>query len=328
MTGDRRDRTTEEWAELLEPLARRALQAYDVDVSEISLLTNDWNCVFRLDLADGSRRVLRVSLPNRRTREEVEGEMAWLAVLADGPVPVPVPVRTRGGDLTVDASVEGVPEPRTCAMFGWIEGVRLAEAMTPVNVGALGEMTARLHRQAASFPAPPGMKLWDSPYPYLEPEIMFDDDVAPIVEAAGRDPFARARVATMAAIARLGDTEAPRMIHADLHEDNAFIRPDGSLAVLDFDDSLVGWPVQDLGVTVWALAGHDAFELLERALREGYERVAPWPEREPGEVRVFAASRSLMMANYVLQDHDPVYRAKAPEMVREDAETIERLLQA
>ena len=95
------------------------------------------------------------------------------------------------------------------------------------------------------------------------------------------------------------------MVHADLHEDNAFIQPDGSIAILDFDDCMLGWPVQDLGVTVWALAAHDAFHELEPALREGYERVAPWPERVPGEVRVFAAARSLKMANYVLQDHDP-----------------------
>ena len=118
------------------------------------------------------------------------------------------------------------------------------------------------------------------------------------------------------------------MVHADLHEDNAFIQPDGGIAILDFDDCMLGWPVQDLGVTVWALSAHDAFLELERALREGYERVAPWPERVPGEVRVFAAARSLNMANYVLQNPRRTYRAKAPAMIREDAETIERLLPA
>ena len=200
--------------------------------------------------------------------------------------------------------------------------------MTTANLAALGEVTARLHQQAAAFLAPAGMNTWDSVYPFLEPEVLFDDEHASVVDAAGRDAFSRARSEAVGAIARLRVAEGPRMVHADLHEDNAFIQPDGSIAILDFDDCMLGWPVQDLGVTVWALAAHDAFLELERALREGYERVAPWPERVPGEVRVFAAARSLNMANYVLQDHDPTYRAKAPAMIREDAETIERLLPA
>jgi Ser/Thr protein kinase RdoA (MazF antagonist) len=116
------------------------------------------------------------------------------------------------------------------------------------------------------------------------------------------------------------------MLHADLHEDNAFVQPDGRLAILDFDDCMLGWPVQDLGITVWALAAHERFEELERELRGGYERVAPWPEREPGEVRVFGACRCLLMANYVVQDHDPAYRAKASQVIAEDAATIDRLL--
>ena len=88
--------------------------------------------------------------------------------------------------------------------------------------------------------------------------------------------------------------------------------------------------MQDLGVTVWALSAHDAFLELERALREGYERVAPWPERVPGEVRVFAAARSLNMANYVLQDRDPTVPGQGSERCIRAAtpETIERLLPA
>lgn len=326
MTGATQDRTTDEWAALLEPLARRALDSYDLDVTGLSLITNDWNCVFRVDIRGGSRRVLRVSLPNRRTHAEVEGEMAWLAALAGGPVPVPAPVRARNGDLAVDATAVGVPGPRTCAVFGWLDGVQLVETMTSEHIAALGEATARLHLQASSFPAPPGMKTWDSPYPFLEPEVLFSDEFAMIVDPAGRDAFRRARARSLEAIARLRAAEDPRMLHADLHEDNAFVQPDGRLAILDFDDSMLGWPVQDLGVTVWALAAYDGFYELERALREGYERVAPWPERESGEVRVFAASRCMMMANYAVQDHDPRYRAKAAEMVRRDAATIDRLL--
>jgi Ser/Thr protein kinase RdoA (MazF antagonist) len=320
------DRTPAEWAILLEPLARRALESYEVEVADLSLITNDWNCVFRVDLVDGSRRVLRVRLPDRRTRVEIEGEMSWLAALAGGTVPVPAPMRARDGALVVEAAAEGVPQPRACAVFDWLDGERLAHSMTPTHVAGLGEGTALLHAHASGFRSPAGMKTWDSPYPFREPEVLFRGEHAQVVGTPGRRAFKRARARTVEAVARLRAAEDPRMLHADLHEDNAFVQSDGRIAILDFDDCMIGWPVQDLGITVWALTAHDGFDELEHALRQGYERVAPWPERELGEVRVFAAARCLNMANYALQDHDPGYRARASEMIAQEAATIDRLL--
>jgi Ser/Thr protein kinase RdoA (MazF antagonist) len=311
----------------LRRLAERALERYDLVAPTLELITDDWNCVFRVDAADGSRHVLRVSLPGRRSPAEVRGEMAWLAALAvDGSVQVPEPLPASDGSLAVEVTSEGVPEPRTVAVFSWIDGERLADRISVAAVEAYGAVAARLHRHALGFPPPIGMKTWDSPYPFLEPEVLFDDEHRAMHGPEGPAAYERAKAAVLEAIERLERTEAPRMIHADLHEENAFVRADGSIAVLDFDDCMRGWPVQDLGITVFEIAGWDDFEVFEHALRRGYERVAPWPEREPGEVRVFAADRCLMLANYVVQDHDPAYRAEAPRSVRRWAARIERLL--
>ena len=218
---------------------------------------------------------------------------------------MPVPRAARDGSLAVEARAEGVPESRTVVVFGWIEGEQLANAMTERNLETYGEVAARLHAQARAFVPPAGMKTWDSPYPFLERRGALRRGAPSDAGRGGDAPFERARASTLEAIARLAAAEPPRMIHADLHEDNAFVRADGSIAMLDFDDCMLGWPVQDLGITVFELAAREDFEPLEAALRRGYERVAPWPERVPGEVRVFAADRCLMLANYIVQDHDP-----------------------
>jgi Ser/Thr protein kinase RdoA (MazF antagonist) len=96
--------------------------------------------------------------------------------------------------------------------------------------------------------------------------------------------------------------------------------------VLDFDDPSIGWPVQDLGVMWFALAGREDLGSLAAAFREGYERAAIWPERGPDEVATFAAARALDLANYQVQDHDPRYLADAPRAVERYAATIDRLL--
>ena len=96
--------------------------------------------------------------------------MAWLAAIAaEGSVAVPASLAARDGSLAVEARAEGVPEPRTCAVFEWVEGEQLAEEMTEPNLEALGEVAARLHAQSVGFRPPAGMKAWDSPYLFLEP---------------------------------------------------------------------------------------------------------------------------------------------------------------
>jgi Ser/Thr protein kinase RdoA (MazF antagonist) len=299
----------------LEALARRALDSYDLDVAGVELITNEWNAVFQVELRDGSRRVVRVGLAGKRTPAEVEGEMRWLEALArETDVTVPEPVPARDGALVVRASADGVPEPRACSVFRWIQGEMLADHLTEPNLEAAGSLTARLHAHAVSFPIPSGMRTWDSPYPFDDPVVLFDEPYRSSL--AGDDlAFLEDAVAeTGIAIVRLMATEPPRMIHADLHEENLFV--DGArVSVLDFDDCTVGWPVQDLGVTWFNLANHDAFDTLAAAFRRGYETVAPWPEREPGEIAVFAGDRALHLANYVVQDHDPQYRAEADEWV-------------
>lgn len=321
------DLPADERAAWLRLFAERALERYDLPSPSIELITDDWNGVFRVDAADGTRLVMRVSRPGRRTLDEVRGEMAWLAAIAaEGNLVVPVPRAARDGSLAVEARVEGVPQPRTVVIFGWIEGERLATAMTERNLETYGEVAARLHAHASGFVPPAGMKTWDSPHPFLEPEVLFDEEQRQTLGPAGVACFERARASTLEAIERLAVAEPPRMIHADLHEENAFVRVDGSIAMLDFDDCMLGWPVQDLGITVFELAAREDFELLERALRRGYERVAPWPERVPGEVRVFAADRCLMLSNYIVQDHDPKYRAEAPAYVGRWAARIDLLL--
>ena len=110
--------------------------------------------------------------------------------------------------------------------------------------------------------------------------MLFDAEYEPILGPRERALMHRALEATEAAIARLRAAEPPRILHADLHEENLFV--DGSVVgVLDFDDSLVGWPVQDLGITWFALEGRDGFEELTVAFREGYERVVPGPSASP-----------------------------------------------
>ena len=106
-------------ARRLRPLAEAALSSYDLEWTRLRLISNGWNCVFRVDTPTGPR-VLRITRPipgalERSVRSEVEF-MSELATNTDIAVPPVLP--NRHGELVTLAGAEGVPEARECVVFG------------------------------------------------------------------------------------------------------------------------------------------------------------------------------------------------------------------
>ena len=127
-------------ARRLRVLALNALKNYDLNVTRLSLVTNDMNGIFRVDTTSGEKWILRISLPEGgHSREHVTAEMDWLAALArDTHLSVPRPVPARDGSLVTEADAPGVPEARLCTIFSWVPGTDLAEHISPKSLLKLG----------------------------------------------------------------------------------------------------------------------------------------------------------------------------------------------
>jgi Ser/Thr protein kinase RdoA (MazF antagonist) len=303
-------------ARRLRQLALVALAEYPLEVTRVRLITNEVNGIFRVDTPD-AKYVLRVcrAAQTESGRDQLWSEMAWLAALRDEPfLEVPEPVATRDGELVVTAQVDGVPEPRHCAVFTWLPGRDLDAQLTPANVAKLGALAARLHRQAASWEPPAGFSIvrYDRVLPPFERAILFDPEFAHVLPPERRQVFAAAAERVEEAIARLQASGEPmRVIHGDLHRWNVKVFR-GRVSPFDFEDLIWGWPVQDIAITLYYFHGEQTYADLRAAFRQGYETVAPWPERYEGEIDRFMAGRSLVLANGLLQDPDPEWQAAIP----------------
>jgi len=97
------------------------------------------------------------------------------------------------------------------------------------------------------------------------------------------------------------DPAGLRVIHNDLWHDNIKVFR-GRLHPLDFEDTIWGYPVQDLAMALQDLMTDvkpEQFEPLQAALRQGYESRLPWPESFNNQIDIFRAGRMLWVANYV-----------------------------
>jgi Ser/Thr protein kinase RdoA (MazF antagonist) len=318
-------------ARRLRPLAWQALKRYDLEVARLSLVTNDLNGIFRIDTRDGQKYILRVSLPEGgHTRDHIAAEMDWLAALdRDTDLHVPRPIPARDGAFVVEAGAPGVPQPRLCAVFTWVPGVDLDKHLTRQNVSKLGELMAGLHDHALTYRPPAGLSLqhFDRVFPFTEPVILFEERYSNFFPPQRRLVFEKAVLWVQDAIDRLKACREPmRIMHCDLHQWNVRIYR-GKLYPIDFEDLMLGWPVQDIASTLYYFFPLENYQSLRDAFEQGYTRRSSWPERYPGEIDAFIAGQGLILSNFILEDPNPDWRTQAAEFIGRVEQRLRILIQ-
>ena len=289
----------------LRALALVALREYDLDVARCSFVSTGFNTVFRVVTARGESYALRVSPDFRIHADGCEAvEAAWVAALrADAGVRSPLVIPARDGSVVVTAAIDGVPAARTCVLFEWVPGRQLRERMTAGRVREVGALTARLHEHAASHrpdAAPQGALVSDRVL-YLRAADRLDE-LRPAYGSVLAEAVARAQQHLDALWS--DPPHRPHLLHGDVQPSNVMVT--GSRVVLiDFQDLIWGFEVQDVWIALRALEHFDDFAGLSAAFRAGYETARPWPEAAPETVAALRAARHLNVLNFGLSLRGP-----------------------
>ncbi|HVP38292.1 MAG TPA: serine/threonine protein kinase [Candidatus Saccharimonadales bacterium] len=237
------------------------------------------NRVYDVELEDGARVVAKFYRPGRWSAETILDEHRFLDDLAAEGVPVAAPLRLGSGPAPAGAggppSAEGSDNASPAPTLGQMEGILFAlfprvrgrpvEEPSEAELRRLGALLAQLHNVGARRDAPHRLRINPHTYGRQDLEFLEANQLVPA------NVWPRYREAA----ARILDAVEPRFegapaqrIHGDCHRGNLLWDGHDFLFV-DFDDMLVGPPVQD----VWLLTpGRDAEGQAHRqALLEGYE---------------------------------------------------------
>ena len=239
----------------LRKVALRALENYDLPVKSVRLLTVETNTYFRIDTVDGRKYAMRVYSNEETTLKDNLTEVYWLdAIKRDTDIPVPRPVPMRNGDFIAVVDIPETPDERRCVLFEWIPGKSIGGDASIEDYYKLGRIQARLHDHAATLTPPSEIlpKSWDKVFYYPdEPVVVFSKEydhlfssrqikiIAKTIELAG-DFFERL----------FSDSSGRILIHGDLHYYNVHSSR-GRLYVIDFEDIMLGYPIQDIAVTFY-----------------------------------------------------------------------------
>ena len=248
------------------------------------------NRVYEVELEDERRLVVKFYRPGRWSRETILDEHAFLADLTAAEVPAVAPIDLGiGGTLS---EIEGI----YYAAFPRVRGRSLDE-LDAENRRRIGRTIGRMHAVGASREAPHRPRLDVERYISEPLEILMASGFIP-EGLAPRYRDVAVRIADAAAKALL--TARVQRIHGDLHWGNILWTPDPLL--VDFDDCLVGPPVQDL----WLLARGNSEEArkLREDLLEGYELFREFDRSTLALCEPLRAMRIIYMSGWIARRWD------------------------
>ena len=295
---------------ILREAAQRLVEQYGFPVQSIELRNFGFNATFRLHSRRNRQFGLRINVNSARSRANLMAEVAWLEAIASSTeILAPRPVRNRAGDVTSSTTVDG--RGFEALVYEWMEGPVVGDRIGRPTAVELGVAMATLHDHALSLRLPRSAEFpkltslfWNQPdrlhvagTPLNAVQLRVLDRVCTDVHDVMNMVLAMDR---------------HRPIHSDLHGGN-LLRSAGRLGIIDFDDSGIGVPVQDIGVAAFYADGSPRF--LEH-LYEGYASVRPLPDVSDDTIHALMAHRNLVLLNDLLGNQTADLRNLLPKYIR------------
>ena len=315
----------------LRRLAQSALTAYDLEQIHITPLHHFLNTTFRIDNPSQKQRyVLRISRAGYQDAATIRSELFWLqAIRRETDLVVSEPLANRDRSLLTTIEVPGVPEPRHCVLFRWVDGRFHTATLSPQDLERVGVLVASLHLHVQHFTFPEGFtrKRWDleglqGAALGVEPgkirrHLSLDDCrvLDRVAEQVGQT------------MRRLG--EGPQvfgLIHADIHQWN-YLFHKGNVHLIDFDTSGWGYFAYDIAVTFSTLLDHPDLPAFRAAFLHGYRRVRALPVEQESCIDTFIAARIFGHTQWVAAHiGEPAFGEKTAIRVAQQIEVLRKWL--
>jgi len=290
---------------LLLELAIAATRNYDLPADlRVRLINLSENATYAVQAPDGQRWALRIHREGYHARAAIASELAWLQALrADHVVVTPLPVAGRNGEIIQIVGHPGLKAPRHVVLSQWETGVEPGidhDLAQPFEV--LGEVTARMHRHARSWPRLAWFTrpIWNFETALGETQPHWGrwrDGIG--VDAQKAALFGRTVDLIGRRLAAYGqDRNRFGLVHCDLRLANLLIDA-GKVKVIDFDDCGFGWFMYDAATPVSFYEHEPVVPDLIDAWKTGYRRVSDLPAADEAEIPTFVMLRRLLLVAWI-----------------------------
>ncbi len=228
------------------------------------------NRVYGIRSVDGTEYIAKFYRPNRWSTAAIAEEHQFVRECAAAELPVVDPIADAAGDTLHEIEFEGDHEASELVLRMALypkRGGRGFDAERDEDWFRLGSLVGRVHSVGKNGAAPTRIRcVPEASTRAFVTEIRDAGVVHPDVESEFFDVVEEGLAEIMPLFAGTRESR----IHGDFHRGNILERGDEGLLLIDFDDMMVGPPVQDLWLLLPDRIGHVRRELVY--LLEGYRQ--------------------------------------------------------
>ncbi len=243
------------------------------------------NRVYELETLDGKGLVVKFYRPDRWSKTALQDEHDFLLELDDQEIPVIAPLKQKDGETL------GKYKNLYFSLFKRCGG-RSYDEFDEEQWLEIGRLLGRCHAVGAIHPAKDRITM--TPEQSTRDQISFILDSGVISQDNLAATFSSLSRELLSEISPLFEGVPLGRIHGDCHFSNIIYRPGESFFLIDFDDMVMGPPIQDLWML---LPGTPQESLLEIDLfLEGYETFHHFDQRS---LRLIEPLRAMRFLHYI-----------------------------
>lgn len=288
----------EEQIALVQEFALDSLAQYGMTAKQIECVNHAYNTTFKFVAEDDKAYALRVGTSFRKWPEHVWAESQWLLDLArEGSINAPVPILNLQGEPYSNQYFFYQGSNIDVMIYPWIDGEVVDTDPTDEQLFELGAATARLHQLGKGFKPNGYANFLDVDRPLMVRRDNLFSFPQPLISSELYALLEELRERSAKLFDSLKERFERQLIHADLHFGNIVYNGE-KMSILDFDDAGIGFPQQDLAISIFYLREDRE---REKHLLAGYQSVAPLPIYEPEELELLIANRQLVLLNYLFE---------------------------
>lgn len=261
------------------------------------------NRVYDLEIEEQSNIVCKFYRPERWSREQIQEEHNFLFKLLDAEIPVVTPIAVGGESLF--STDDGI----LFAAFPKVKG-RLRDELSESQLRSVGRYLARMHSVGAVSPFRHRLT--------LTPKIWGKDSLRQLVDGQWIDLTFERRYcdqvnSILNKITPLFEGIKPIALHGDCHLGNILWQDEAPFFV-DFDDAVMGPPVQDVWMVV--RGRDDDADAARDILLSGYEEMRSFDRRELKMIEALRAMRMIHYSAWIAKRwKDPMFKHHFPNFM-------------
>ncbi len=260
------------------------------------------NRVYEVQTVDGDRLIVKFYRPGRWSREALQDEHDFVADCAAEEIPVIAPIKIK--DNTTLYEADGIYFTVFPKRFG-----RQLEINSDADWIRVGRLLSRVHMVGSKREALARTDIHPGKSTAEHINHLIDNR---FVTPRYAQEFKEVTTETLNTISVLFDDVEFMRIHGDCHCGNLLDRPGEGIMIIDFDDMMIGPPVQDLWLLLPDVADKCRNEL--DLILKGYEQFREFDDRS---IRLIEPLRAMRIIYYLAwcsrQVNDYKFKATYPE---------------